>query len=214
MSVPSAVSEIIAVDNCSTDDTLLRVQRCASRDERIIILSDMREERGIGYGYAIQTGSDAAKGDVLVVVDADGTYPLNLIDAMVTQLNSIDADALFTERRSLRSPGWSPVSRAGTKVLDGLLRLFFGHKIKDSTSGMWVIRRGALEKLSLKEGGWDFSLEIKLEALQKKLRVIEYPVSLARRMGESKQAYLKTGLQHSAWLVKRRFARENRTTQK
>lgn len=195
--VPKQVDEIIVVNNKSGDalaDVLSEVG-----DKRIVLLNEDRaDEAGVGYGYAYITGLKEASGDIIVCADADGSYPLEDIPTIVTSFVDSDVDMLLCQRTA---PTMSWFARLGGWALSRRIKSLLGIKLRDPLSGMWVISQNAKNALKLKEGGWNFSLEIKLRALTNpKLRVKTHDIAQNTRLGHSKQQYLRTGMKHMQYV--------------
>lgn len=95
----------------------------------------------------------------------------------------------------------------GVKILNFAIRVFYGYEIKDSLTGMWVFKKSVLDNLSFGEGGWNFSLEIKLKTIMNKsLKFAEKQISYQDRVLDlSKQNLFRTGLKHMLYLVKLRL---------
>ena len=108
------------------------------------------------------------------------------------------------------------VRALGVKLLNLTVRLLYGYKIKDTLTGMWVFKRSVLENLTLNQGGWNFSLEIKLKTIKNKsLRFAERQISYQdRALDLSKQNLVRTGLGHLFYLLKLRLYLASKLTQK
>lgn len=203
--LPKEIDEIIVVDNNSTDQTKKVARKFGAK-----ILSDSRNDKsGIGYGYAIQKGFSHAHGDIIICMDGDGSYPVNEIPAIVKYLLQKKLDFISCNRLPFKHPQkMSSVRALGVKILNLTIRLMYGYKIKDSLTGMWVFRKSALENLSFTEGGWNFSLEIKLKTIMSKsLKFAEKQISYQDRVLDlSKQNIVRTGLKHMLYLLKLKFS--------
>jgi glycosyltransferase involved in cell wall biosynthesis len=197
--VPSEVDDIVVVDNASTDRTALVATAGGARV--------VRETRK-GYGAAYKAGLAAARGDVVVTLDGDGTYPPEHIPRLVDVLEDRGWDFLSARRFPLSDPramAWS--NRIGNLVLTAATWLLFQTPIRDSQSGMWVFRRALLERLRLTSDGMAFSEEIKLEALLKGARFGEEHIPYGYREGEVKLEKWRDGWSNLVFLVKKRLRR-------
>src|SRR5204863_1482700 len=152
---PPDVDEIVVVDNNCTDRTA-----AVARGLGAVVVSEPRP----GYGAAYKAGLKAARGDVIVTLDGDGTYPPEAIPALVDTLVERGWDFLSACRFPLadkRAMGFT--NRLGNGVLTAVAAVLFLKPIRDSQSGMWVFRRSILERLRVTSDGMPFSQEIKLE---------------------------------------------------
>lgn len=192
--------EFLVVDGVSTDGT---VQEAEARGARVLV------EPRRGYGRAYKTGFEAADGDVLVTGDADGTYPFEQAHEFVRLLLDQDLDFLTCDRYAdLREGAMSPKHRLGNWVLSTTCRFLFRVRLHDSQSGMWVIRRSALDRLPVDTlpDGMAFSQELKIEALKRPgVRAAEVPGSLHPRVGEAKIESWRDGFGNLGALWKKRL---------
>ncbi|MCA9390177.1 glycosyltransferase family 2 protein [candidate division WWE3 bacterium] len=195
------VDEIVVVDNGSTDQTVDVARNAGAR----VFVENRKDRHGIGYGYAIQTGMEQARGEYIVVVDADGEHPVEVIPNLMNYFIDGNYDVISCNRvQRVSSKFISKVREFGMKLLNLEVKVFYGYEMKDAISGMVMIRKKAYAMLDLKEGGWDLSPEIKLSAIaHKRLHYGEYPIiSIVRESGESKQILWKTGIQHATYIIK------------
>lgn len=205
-SIPKAVDEIIVVDNRSIDNTVK-----VARSLGAITLSERRSKNGIGYGYALAKGIRSAKGDIIICMDADGSYPVKEIPKIVSYLLSRKIDFISCNRIPFKEPReMSELRFFGVLILNLIILFLFWRKIKDSLTGMWVFKKETVKDLTLFEGGWNFSLEIKLNAIRNpKIKFSEYNIPYHDRVFDSsKQNLFKTGLEHVLFLVKTKFANQ------
>jgi glycosyltransferase involved in cell wall biosynthesis len=206
--VPKGVDEVIVVDNGSTDETAKVAKAFGAR-----LVKESRIDRlGIGYGFAHQKGIKKASGDLIVTMDGDGTYPLWQIGAVVKYMEKQNLDFVACSRFPLTNHQViSAYRKLGVFVLNAVVRGLYRYPIQDILSGMWVIKRDAVSQLQLKEGGWDFSPEIKLNALMaKKIRFGQYHIRHYRREnGASKQQLWVTGINHLKYIIFRWILSDN-----
>ena len=198
--VPDFVDEIIVVDGNSKDGTR---EIAAATSPRVKVILETRR----GYGQAFQTGFAQAKGDVIVTIDGDGTYPVTEAGAMIDhlvkdQLEFISCSRLpLEDRASMRRRNW--IGNVGMSVVASVL---FFHWFQDVLSGMWVFRRDCLSRLNLQSTSWNFSEEIKIQAhrtLGSKFR--EMKIQYHERLGETKLSPFKVGFQNLVYLLAMRF---------
>ena len=171
--------EVIVVDNASTD----RSAEVAAAHGAIVL----REERP-GYGSAYLAGLAVARGDYIVMGDADETYPMRDLAPFVERLAAGD-DLVMGSRfdGTIHGEAMPWLNRhVGNPILTGLLNVLFGVKISDAHCGMRAVRRDALERLDLHSTGMEFASEMVFKAFRRKLRVSEIPIDYYPRVGESK----------------------------
>ena len=171
--------EVIVVDNASTD----RSAEVAAEHGAIVV----REERP-GYGSAYLAGLAVARGDFIVMGDADETYPIRDLAPFVARLAGGD-DLVMGSRfeGTIHGEAMPWLNRhLGNPILTGLLNVLFGVKISDAHCGMRAVRRDALERLDLHSTGMEFASEMVFKAFRRSLRVSEIPIDYYPRVGESK----------------------------
>jgi len=196
--MPPIVDEVVVVDNCSTDRTSEVARELGCR-----VIYEGRK----GYGRAYKTGFSKAKGDIIVTMDGDGTYPPSSIELLVTVMLAEKIDFMTARRwRSTNDKSKSPLRLLGNAVLTlatmGLFRSF----LVDSQSGMWVFRREILDKIQPESDGMALSQEIKILAYtHRELRCLEMPIYYGERVGESKLNLWKDGFGNLIALVKLRL---------
>lgn len=192
------VDEVIVVDNGSTDHTAELARSAGAR-----VIFEPRKQSGIGYGYAHRAGLNAAHGEYIIAIDADGEYPVEFIPRLVQVAEFKNYDFVVACRKTIAQKRLNyRIRRFGNWILGVTASLFFHRRFNDILSGMWLVRQEARQYLNLEEGGWNLSPEIKIKAAQNPhIRFGEVEIEAdIRTNGESKQVLWKTGLQHLVYL--------------
>ena len=188
--------EVIVVDGGSKDRTRERAEQFGAK----VILEPRR-----GYGRAYKTGFNAAQGDILITSDADFTYPVSLVPTLVQNMVNNGVEFITTNRLDALEPGaMSFLRRFGNYVLSLWVRLLFSVELRDSQSGMWVIKRGTLGRIMPRSDGMAFSEEIKIRAF-KSCKTMEVPIHYRRRVGESKITTVLDGLRNLFYILRLKF---------
>ncbi len=188
--------EVLVVDTDSTDRTR---DVAAARGARVV--SEPRR----GYGRAYKTGFREARGEILVALDADLSYPPDRIPDFVGAIDRGDADFISGNRLDL--PGATSMSgmhRVGNAILNRVFRLLFRFPIRDSQSGMWAFRRSLLGRLEVVHDGMAFSEELKIDAIRSGARFREMPIAYRERLGEKKIRSVPDATANLIWLVRKR----------
>ena len=171
--------EVIVVDNGSSDAS----PRIAQAHGAIVVSETRR-----GYGSAYLAGLDAARGEYLVMGDADDTYPLDELGTFVDSLEA-GTDLVIGSRfkGTIHGDAMPFLNRfVGNPVLTGMLNVMFGVRVSDAHCGMRALRRDALAKLELHSTGMEFASEMVFKAYRRGLAVSEVPIDYYPRVGESK----------------------------
>jgi glycosyltransferase involved in cell wall biosynthesis len=196
--LPSCVDEVIVVDNNSTDCTAM-----VARELGALVIPEKRP----GYGAAYKAGLRRASGDIIVTMDGDATYPRNFIPILLDVMIDEDFDFITCDRTGHKDKPSNWLRVFGNDVLNLFIWLLFWFRVRDSQSGMWVLRRGVLEHLHLTSDGMAFSEEIKLEAMSRKalIRSKELPIYYKERHGVSKLHIWRDGFYNLFFLFRKRF---------
>ena len=185
--------EVVVADNGSTDGSPELAERAGAR-----VVHETRR----GYGRAYLAGFDAARGDYIVMADADLTYDFADIPRFVEQLDD-GAELVMGNRMQNIQPGAMPWHHRyiGNPVLTGVLNLFFRTGVRDAHCGMRAIRRAALPGLDLRSPGMEFASEMVIRAAKNGLEIREIPIQYHPRAGESKLASFRDGWRHLRFLL-------------
>ena len=169
--------EIIVVDNGSTDRTAAVAEAAGAR-----VVTEPKH----GYGRAFQAGLRSISPDceIVVFLDGDGSdYPemMNrLVEPMIKGTHDFVISSRTRGRRERGSMNWHQVF-AGYMV-GFFLRLLYG--VRSTDMGPFrAIRRGALERLNMREETYGWPLEMQMRAARAGLRILEVPVDYRRRAG-------------------------------
>jgi dolichol-phosphate hexosyltransferase len=188
--------EILTVDTDSRDRTNIIA---SSKGARVL------HERRRGYGRAYKTGFGEARGEFILTLDADLTYPANRFPDLLKLLEENRADFVAGDRiTSLSNGSMSGMHRVGNALLNIAFQILYRYPIRDSQSGMWAFRRSLLENLDLVHDGMAFSEELKIEVLRRGYRYIEVPVAYRPRVGTRKIRSVQDASRNLVWLFRKR----------
>ncbi len=186
--IPRGVHEVILIDGHSVDDTLEVARRM--RPDIIIV-----HENGSGKGAALRTGFELATGDVIVMIDADGSMqPLEMVRFLALTGEGFD---LVKGSRFMAGGGSSditPLRRAGNRGLVTLVNILFGSRFTDLCYGYIAFQRKHLHLLDLDADGFEIEAQLILRAVRNGLIVTEVPSHEApRQNGESQLRTMRDG---------------------
>lgn len=196
--IPAFIDEVVVVDNDSTD----RTAEIAASMGATVIHENIR-----GYGRAYKTGLANAKGDIIVTMDGDHSYPLDAVSYLIEALLRSGVRFVSGSRFPIQQKGaMSFKHRFGNIVLSTFMTILYFRWIRDSQSGMWIFYRDTLAKMSLKSDLMAFSEEIKIEAIRRKdIGFKEIPISFTNRKGEIKLQPWRDGFRNLFFLLRKRF---------
>ena len=178
--------EIVVCDNGSTDQSVLIAERLGAR----VVHQPSR-----GYGNAYLKGFASARGQYLIMGDADDTYDFTLIPSLLDLLTTQGYD-FVTGSRYLNGGhrNITPLHRIfGNPALTSLLNGLFGTRYTDVYCGFRGFSRRAYDVIRPLSPGMEFNLELAINAGLAGLRVTEIPIELAPRKGESKLRTFRDG---------------------
>ncbi|MFH5800271.1 glycosyltransferase family 2 protein [Haladaptatus sp. CMAA 1911] len=157
-----------------------------------------------GYGYAYRYAFDRARGDYIVIGDADNTYDFLELPKLLVPVRDGDADIVFGSRLSgTIEEGAMPWlhQHIGNPVLTAFVNVFYGAGISDAHSGFRVISRDALDKLDLQTDGMEFATEMVVDAGSKELNLEDVPITYHRRTGEATLNTFEDGWRHVKFML-------------
>ncbi|SFW63219.1 glycosyltransferase family 2 protein [Cellulophaga fucicola] len=205
--LPSSVSEIIVVNNNSTDDTVINAEKAGAT-----VLTETRK----GYGYACLKGMDyiakkSNKPDIIVFIDGDySDYPEELTKIVEPILkNNLDF-VVGARTRKLREKGsMTPQQVFGNKLATVLMKIFFRANFTD-LGPFRAIKYNTLLALDMQDKTYGWTVEMQLKILKKKLKYIEVPVRYKKRIGVSKvsgtvKGTIFAGVKILGWIFKYSF---------
>jgi glycosyltransferase involved in cell wall biosynthesis len=200
--LPAIVDEVLIVDGGSTDGTVEEARRLR-HDVRII------EELRPGKGRALATGFEEATGDILVMLDADGSMDPNEIPTLVAMLES-GADVVKGSRflQGAGTEDMGALRRSGNAGLKLLVRIMFGGRYSDLCYGYMAFWRDVLPAFEGDAPGFEVETMLNVRALAAGLRVAEVPSFERNRI--SGETHLNTF--RDGWRVLMTIFRERQQT--
>jgi hypothetical protein len=188
--------EVIVADNGSTDGS----QDIARRLGALVVDIPVR-----GYGAALQGGIEAARGEFVIMADADDSYDLTALEPFLGKLREGYDLVMGNRFAGGIAPGAMPPLHRylGNPVLTAVGRIFFKSPIRDFHCGMRGFRRDSMLGLRLRTTGMEFASEMVAKAALRGLRVAEVPTTLARD-GRSRPPHLRSwrdGWRHLRFLL-------------
>lgn len=198
--MPSLVDEAIVVDNGSTDNSM---EVAKNHNARIF------NEATRGYGATILRGLREVTGDIVIILDGDGTYPVTEIENLCRFLEEGTYDFITGCRFPLTDNSVMPlINRFSNYFIAWLTRKIYRVQIKDTQTGFIVFRKDIMGKLNLVSKGMEFTQEIKMKAwLDKSIKCAESHIPYCKRFGESKYKRIKDGFKtiYDLFFIKQSF---------
>jgi glycosyltransferase involved in cell wall biosynthesis len=199
--IPEWVDEVVLVDGHSIDDTVA-VALKLNPDVRIV------HQEGRGKGDALQIGFEAAKGEIIVMMDADGSTDGKEIPRFVAALTT---GADFAKGSRFASGGGSDditfSRQLGNKILSVLVNGLFGTRYTDLCYGYNAFWAKHLSKLDLDCDGFEIETVMNVRAAKVGLAIQEIPSYEHLRLhGISNLRVIRDGLRIAKFIVHERFS--------
>ncbi|SHM88331.1 glycosyltransferase family 2 protein [Flavobacterium chilense] len=205
--IPKTVSEIIVVNNNSTDST-----GKIAFENGATVLTEKRK----GYGYACLRGMEyiskqKIKPDIIVFLDGDySDYPDELSKIIAPILDGNFDFVVGARVSELRENGsMTPQQIFGNKLATVLMKLFFGSKFTD-LGPFRAIKYATLLDLNMQDKTYGWTVEMQLKVLRKRISYTEIPVRYKNRIGVSKvsgtvKGTIMAGIKIIGWIFKYAF---------
>jgi len=163
--------EVVVADNGSTDGSIQIAHEHGAR----VAHAEIK-----GYGAALRKGIADARGDFLILGDADGSHDFSEIDRFIAKWREgysfVMGNRLHSELKE-GAMSWHH-RHLGTPVLTGILNLFFGAKVADVNCGMRGMSRELAAQLDFRTNGMEFASESLIKAARAGARIAEVPITM------------------------------------
>ena len=195
--------EIVIVDDGSKDGTREILTEMDGKGKVRVILHVKNQ----GKGAAVRTGIQAAKGDVLLIQDADLEYDPREYPNLLKPIEENNADVVYGSR-FLGEPHrailfWNMIAN---KLLTFMTNILYNNILTDMETGYKVFKREVVADMNLRANRFDFEPEFTAKILKRKVRVYEVGISFnPREYSEGKKIGLRDAFEAVWALIKSRF---------
>ncbi|HEX5133009.1 MAG TPA: glycosyltransferase family 2 protein [Candidatus Krumholzibacteria bacterium] len=173
--------EVVFVDDGSTDRTS---EVLAREVVKYPFARVVPHARNLGYGAALKTGIRRTTAPLIVIADADGTYPFNRIPDLLEAVRSCD---MAVGARTGANVTYSFVRKIPKVFMKAYMSWLAGQPIPDMNSGLRVFRRGAVERfLKILPNTFSFTTTVTLAMMRNRYDVTFIPIDYSGRIGKSK----------------------------
>jgi glycosyltransferase involved in cell wall biosynthesis len=203
VSATGLVTEIVLVDDGSTDGTRETLAKYSQKPAYKIVLHDHNQ----GKGAAIQTGLKAATGDLILIQDADLEYDPRDYPVLLQPIMEGLADVVYGSRflGGARRPilFWNMVAN---KILTFTTNILYNNILTDMETGYKLFKREVVQDIHIHAKRFDFEPEFTAKILKKHVRVYEVPIRFTPRFyEEGKKIKMKDAFIAMWTLLKYRF---------
>jgi len=196
-------NEIVIVDDGSSDGTRAILAELDGKDKVRVIL----HEKNQGKGAAVRTGIQSARGDVMLIQDADLEYDPREYPNLLKPILEGNADVVYGSR-FLGAPHrailfWNMIAN---KLLTFMTNILYNNMLTDMETGYKVFKKEVVADMKLRANRFDFEPEFTAKILKKKVRVYEVAISFnPREYSEGKHIGLSDAFEAVWALIKYRF---------
>jgi glycosyltransferase involved in cell wall biosynthesis len=174
-----AAIELIAVDDGSDDDSWELLSQLAAVEPRI---HPLRQPRNIGKGAAVRRALESARGEVVVIQDADLEYDPADYPRLLAPILANEADAVFGSRFAAgQRTRIGLASRLANRVLTSVANRVAGQKLTDMETGLKMICTDVIRGLKLTSDTFAIEPELTVQLARAGARIREIPISYRAR---------------------------------
>lgn len=196
--------EIVIVDDGSTDGTRELLHKLASKYP---ITNLIMHQHNQGKGAAVRTGIQAARGELILIQDADLEYDPRDYTTLLKPIEEGVADVVYGSR-FLGAPRRSTMfwHMVANKLLTLFTNLLYNSILSDMETGYKLFKSEVIKSLPLRARRFDFEPEVTAKLLKRRIRIFEVPISFyPREYSEGKKIGLRDAFQAAWTLLKYRF---------
>lgn len=194
------ISEIIIVDDNSQDNSVKFIENI--NDNRIKIISNKKNQ---GKGYCLKVGIKEAKGDIIVIQDADNEYNPSDIKKLIKPFLTSKADFVIGNRfQSInhRKIGYF-YQTLFNKIITFLVNLKTNKNYSDIECGYKLFKKNILDEINLNENSFGIEVELILKLSKKKINIFEVNIDYnARTLEEGKKIKFKDAIRAIYCLIR------------
>lgn len=209
VSIPGIEQEVIVVDDGSTDTSNFKVQQTTYKGIKLL-----SHKQNMGKGAAVRTGIKHAKGEYIIIQDADLEYNPKDISKLIEPIQQNKAHVVYGTRLR-RPPNFSRDERLhifklhylGNKFLSLLTSILYLHWVTDMESCYKLFPKKAVDVMTLRSRGFEFEPEITAKLIKSGYKIFEISISTnPRGYTEGKKLHtIRDGIKALLALIKYRF---------
>jgi glycosyltransferase involved in cell wall biosynthesis len=195
--------EILVIDDGSVDGSRELLENISKEGNVKVIFHD----RNQGKGKAVRTGIQNARGDLMLIQDADLEYDPREYPTLLKPIQEGIADVVYGSR--FLGAGRRPVlfwNMVANKILTLVTNILYNNILTDMETGYKLFRRQVVQDMPLHAHGFEFEPEFTAKILKRKVRLYEVPIEFnPRDYSEGKKIKMKDAFIAMWTLIKYRF---------
>jgi glycosyltransferase involved in cell wall biosynthesis len=189
--------EVLVVDDGSSDGTAAILASVAPRHPNVRVV---RHPVNQGYGAALKTGIRRARGSLIAIVDADGTYPYDRLPDLLVLAREAD---MVVGARTGEHVEYSFLRKIPKVFLKSYMEWLAGQAIPDMNSGLRIFRKASAERFfNILPNSFSFTTTITLAMLTKRYDVRWVPINYTARIGKSKISPVRDTLRFAQLILR------------
>jgi glycosyltransferase involved in cell wall biosynthesis len=197
------VSQIVVVDDFSTDGTREVLREEAARDEMLTLVL---HDRNRGKGAGVRSGIERAIGDIIIIQDADLEYDPRDYPALIRPIVEGRVKVVYGSRFLGPRKDMLFWHMLGNKFLTLVTNILYDSTLSDMETCYKVMRADVAKSLNIKSNRWGIDPEITAKVLRRRNRIFEVPISYyGREYDEGKKISWRDGFMVLWTLFKYRF---------
>jgi dolichol-phosphate mannosyltransferase len=196
--------EIIMVDDGSTDGSRQIILNLQDRHPKR--LQALVKHQNQGKGSAIRTALLYARGDIVIIQDADLELTPQEYIQLLNPFRRPQTQVVYGSRFLRKNPNISTYTRITNRLLAGCTNLLYGSRLTDEATSYKLFRRQLLNSFHLESVGFEFCPEVTAKTLRKKIKITEIPISYTpRQRSQGKKVTFWDGIRAVWTLLKYRI---------
>jgi len=168
------VSQIVVVDDFSTDGTREILQDEAARDETLTLVL---HDRNRGKGAGVRSGVERATGDIIIIQDADLEYDPRDYPALIRPIVEGRVKVVYGSRFLGPRKNMLFWHMFGNKLLTLVTNILYDSTLSDMETCYKVMRADVAKSLDIQSNRWGIDPEITAKVLKRRNRIFEVPIS-------------------------------------
>jgi len=178
------VDEIVVIDDGSSDGTYEVAKKYNVRV--------FKHEKNKGKVAAIRTGIDNANGDIIILIDADYTYPAKYIPEFISRIEK-GADLVIGSRFINGINNMPLLNIIGNKIFSTITTYISCINITDGQSGYRAFKKDIFDKIDVNARSLEYETKMTLRAAKLGYKIVEIPIEYRERIGSSKLRPIRDG---------------------
>jgi glycosyltransferase involved in cell wall biosynthesis len=198
--------EIIVVDDCSVDDTNIKIERTI-RAHPDMLIKHIKLDKNRGKGYAVRTGIIHSTGEIVIIQDADLEYDPDDYTILLQPILSGEYKVVYGSRLLNKKNNYSYRSFYwGGRFVSFVTSLLFGQKITDEPTCYKMFEASLLKSIPLTSDRFGFCPEVTAKILRRSYKIKEIPIHYyPRSKKEGKKIKWSDGIEAICILIRYRF---------